>query len=1062
MNDIVGERAVALGLRRAALTGLAAALLCAWPAPAQVPIDSSTFGGLEARAIGPAVMGGRIAALDAVREETLVIYVGAAGGGLWKSDDGGLSFDPIFDDSIQSIGAVHIDPSDSQKLWVGTGEAWTRNSVSIGDGVYVSRDGGESWEHKGLVDSERITRIVIHPEDGKTVWVCATGHLWDANEERGVYRTRDDGETWERVLSVDADTGCSDLDIDPQDPDILYAGMWQFRRYPWSFTSGGPGSGLYRSLDGGDSWQELTEGLPEGEKGRIAVGVAPSRANRVYALVEAEDTALYRSDDLGGRWEQVNDSFFVSARPFYFANVFVDPIDPDRVYKPGLQLGISTDGGESFTPGGSMHSDLHAMWVNPDDPHELLVGTDGGLYHSYDRGRTFRHARALPISQFYEVAADMAWPYNVYGGLQDNGTWMGPSRSSGGIGNAEWRNIGFGDGFHAYPDPQDPDIVFVQYQGGQLMRIAKSTGEIKEIKPYPGLDDPDYRCNWNTAVHLPARGGTLYAGCQFLFRSEDRGESWRRISADLTTNDPEKQQQKTSGGLSIDNSTAENHTTIFTISESPKDPRVLWVGTDDGNLQVSRDGGESWSNVAVNVPDLAPLTWVSHVDASPHAAGTAFVTFDGHRLGDMSTYVYRTDDYGATWRSLVPVEDQEDGLESFAHIVVQDPVNPDLLFVGTELGLYLSLDGGQRWARFSGNLPKVSVRDLDIHPRDHDLIIGTHGRGIYIVDDLTPLRALRAESLDESLVVLPSRPSVQMISAQIQAFPGADEFVGATLPEVASIFYYQKRRHIFGDMKLEVFDSAGELITTLGAGKRKGINRVDWPMRRRPPTLPAASTLARAMMGPRVPEGTYTYRITKGKETFEGEIELVADPRSSHSREDRALQQTLANRLYDVLDELTYVVDALVDLRDQASARAEGARPRIARRLEELQRELESLRSEMVSTAQGGFLAGDEQLREQLGNVFGAIAGYDGRPTQSQVDRAEVLAQRFEQLKSRFEALASEESLTELNPSLDQPLVLLTRAAWNERERRGIEASPPSRAAWSGVLVAGPLVSPVR
>jgi photosystem II stability/assembly factor-like uncharacterized protein len=1020
-------------------------------APARAAeLDPGFFSGLQARAIGPAVMGGRIAAMDAVRRNTLHIFVGAASGGVWRSRDGGMTFAPVFDEHIQSIGAIRIDPSDPDTVWVGTGEGWVRNSVSIGNGVYKSTDGGDSWKRMGLEDSERITRIVVDPKDGDTVWVCATGHLWNANEQRGVYKTTDGGATWERVLYVDADTGCSDLAVDEQNPKVLFAGMWQYRRTPWSFTSGGPGSGLYRSTDGGATWTELTEGLPRGEKGRVAVAVAPSRSSRVYALVEAEKTALYRSDDLGVTWEQTNSSFSVSARPFYFAYVVVDPADFERVYKPGLFLAISTDGGRSFFNGGAMHADLHAVWIDPDDPYEMLVGTDGGLYHSYDRGATFRHAQALPIAQYYEVGTDLAWPYNVYGGLQDNGTWVAPSRASGGIFNHQWRNIGYGDGFHAYPDPADPDFVFVEYQGGQVLRYRTSTGEIKQIKPYPGAADPDHRCNWNAAMHVGG-DGALYAGCQFLFRSTDGGESWTRISPDLTTDDPEKQLQASSGGLTVDNTTAENHTTIVAIADSPLDRKLLWVGTDDGNLQVTRDGGETWNNVVANVPDLPPWTWVSFVEPSPHDAATAFATFDGHRLGDMATYVYRTTDFGATWSSLVPpraatadgadqpaLDPDKDpgapGITGFAHVVRQDPVNPDLLFVGTELGLFLSIDGGGGWTRFEGNLPPVPVHDLDIHPRDHDLVIGTHGRGVYVLDDLTPLRALRADALEQELVVLPSRASVQFLAAQTQSFPGADEWVGQTLPEVASLFYYQARRHIFGDMRIAIYDPEGELVAEVPAGKRRGINRVDWAMRRPAPKIPPAASLAPAITGPRVPEGRYTFEIAKGSKTYAGAFELVADPRGGYSREDRALQQRLANDLYDALEELTYVIDATVHLRDAARSAGAGASGRVASRLAAYADELEAFRASLVATAEGGPFTGEEKLRERLAEVFGAIAGFDGPPTRSQSERAAVLGDQVREALERYRGLSSEARLAELNRSLETPLEPLSRESWREQQ----------------------------
>ncbi len=1026
-------------ISRLFLAAAVATLIVATAAGAQVEIDSNTFGGLRARALGPATMSGRIAAIDAHADDPLDIWVGAASGGVWHSKDGGIVFRPVFDDHTQSIGAIRIAPADPETIWVGTGETWVRNSTSVGTGVYKTTDGGDSWQLMGLEESERIARIHVHPEEADTVWVCATGQLWSANEQRGVYKTTDGGETWEAVLQVDENTGCSDLAIDPQDPNILYAGMWQFRRYPDFFESGGPGSGLYKSSDGGETWTELTNGLPEGEMGRIGVAVAPSRPSRLYAVVESETSALYRSDDLGASWEEVNTSFNVGARPFYFAYVVVDPEDHERVYKPGFFLAVSTDGGEAFTSifsgfGSSVHSDHHALWINPNNAHEVLLGTDGGVYMSYDRAAQWRLIKQLPVAQFYEVSTDDEWPYNVYGGLQDNGTWRGPSRSPGGIEVKDWELLGFGDGFHAYRDPHDTNIVFVEYQGGNILRHHLATGEIKGIAPLPDEGEEDYRFNWNTALHLsPNTPGTLYAGAQYLFRSQDRGERWEKISPDLTTNDPQRQRQKTSGGLTIDNTTAENNATIYTISESPLDGSVIWVGTDDGLVQVTRDGGETWTNVTAGMPDLPAGLWVSHVEASPHDAATAHVTVDGHRSGDMATYVYRTTDYGATWSSLA-----KEDLEGYAHVVVQDPENADLLYMGTEFGLWISLDAGQNWGRFEGGMPKrAPVRDIDIQRREGDLVVGTHGRGVYILDDLSPLRALTAETLGSKLALLPSRDAVMVLSAGLSWFSGDDEYTGPNPTEAATIFYYQNKRHIFGDMKIEIYDADGELVSNVPAGKLKGLNRAEWPMRLEPPKMPPATTLAPAFVGPRVPEGEYTFKLIKGKETYEGKVRLVADPRSPHSPEDRAVQQETAMRLYRSLESLTYVVDSLIDLRDQAKDRKEATSGRLAERLQEYVDELETLRGDVVSTSDGGIFAGDEKLREKMANLYANVTGYDGRPTGSQLDRTQVFENDVAAASDRFDVLAGER-LVALNDQLGrkglEALEVLTLEAWEAKQ----------------------------
>ena len=1010
---------------------------------AAIEIDSNTFGDLRARAIGPAVMGGRIAALDAVhRDGKLTVYVGAASGGVWKSVNGGTTFKPVFDEYTQSIGAVTIDPSDPDTVWVGTGEAWTRNSISVGDGVYRTTDGGDTWEHLGLEDSERIVSILVHPSDGNTVYVCATGHLWNSNEQRGVFKTADAGESWQRVLYVNEDTGCGSLAMDPQEPRILYAGMWQFRRSPDFFNSGGPGSGLYKSDDGGETWKLITEGLPKGELGRIAIAVAPTRTSVVYATVESEKTGLYRSEDLGETWEWAGTTASVEARPFYFSLLKVDPTDFNRVYKPATSLAVSADGGETYDGlGGGTHSDHHALWIDPLNPNHLLLGTDGGLYESADRGVNWTFRQNLPISQFYEVSHDMATPYNVYGGLQDNGTWYGPSATPSGIQNKHWRNIGGGDGFHAYVDPRDPDIVYVEWQGGRMQRTRKSTGEMKDIWPLPKAGEPEYRFNWNTAMHVsPTREDTIYVGAQFLFRSRDRGDSWERISPDLTTNDPDKQRQIDSGGLTPDNSTAENHCTIYVISESTLNDKLIWVGTDDGNLQVTRDGGGSWTNVVGNLPGLPASTWVTEVEPSHHAEGTAYAVFDGHRTGDMTTYVYKTTDYGATWQSLV-TED----LAGYSLVIREDLVGPDLLFLGTEFGLYITLDGGQNWARFKGDLPKVGVRDIEIHPREHDLILGTHGRGIYILDDITPLRHLTAEVLEAKATLLPSRPAVLTIPASVQEFPGDDEFVGRNPSSAAQITYYLKRRHLFGDLKIEAYDSDGKLLSTLPAGKRRGINRASWSMRSKPPKVPPADSLVPqffSFVGPRVPEGSYTVKLIKGKDTYETTIEVVADPRADYSAEDKALQDRTVWELYRMVEQLTFLVDSVIDMRGQAQARAAELKEgdRLAKRLEDFADELESLRKSLVATRKGGFLAGEEQLREKLTSLYGSVNSYEGRPTGSQLEYMKVMGDEVQAAEQRFDALLAD-NVSSLSSQLEkkklEPIQRMTKEQWEQKQAGG-------------------------
>lgn len=1004
--------------------------------------DSHVFGDLEARAIGPATMGGRVAALDSVWEGSRqTIYVGSASGGVWKSVNGGTQFKAVFEDHTQSIGAIAIDRRDPKIVWVGTGEPWTRNSVSVGTGIFKSTDAGDSWNHVGLPDSERISKILIHPSDSDTVFVCVTGHLWNANQERGVYKTADGGKTWERILFVDENTGCGDLALDPQEPKHLYAGMWQFRRYPYFFESGGPGSGLYKSDDGGKSWRKIKSGLPEGTLGRIAVAVAPSRPSVVYATIESENTAMYRSDDLGETWRRMGTTSNVESRPFYFSLIVVDPVDHNRVYKPATFTSVSTDAGQTWNSlGGSLHPDHHALWIDPHNIDHLLIGTDGGIYRSNDRGMNWSFLQALPISQFYHVSYDMQDPYYVYGGLQDNGTWMGPSSTPSGIQNKHWDNIGFGDGFCAHVDQQDPDYIYVEWQGGRIQRFRRSLMESKDIQPLPGPGEPKYRFNWNAPIALSStQKDIVYIGGQFLFRTRDRGESWEKISPDLTTNDPEKQKQIESGGVTPDNSTAENHCTIYAIAESPLNPKVIWAGTDDGNLQITRDGGATWTNVVKNVPGVPPFTWVSFVEAGRHNEGAAYVTFDGHRTGDMKPYVFKTTDYGATWKPLAGGD-----MEGYALCVREDLLNPDLLFVGTEFGLFVSLDGGGHWARFKNKLPKVAIAHMAIHPREHDLILATHGRGIYIIDDITPLRSLTPGLLSSEVAVISGRPSVLRLPAGTQEFAGDDEFVGANPPSGGQITYYLKKRHMFGDLKLDVLDAQGTVIATLPGGKRRGLNRVSWNARLKGPKVAPAATLVPdqwSFVGPQVAEGAYKVRLTKADQTYEGQVVLAADPRADYTAADRALQDKTVLALYRMVERLTYVVDSLVDLQTQLKDRLAKApkESEAATALQQYWDDLEAFRKTLVATRKGGFIAGEEQLREHVTGLYGAVNGYEGKPTMSQIRRMEALESDLAAAEKKYDTLTAA-PLTAANQktaaaSLPQ-LVKLTREKWQEQENK--------------------------
>ena len=1027
----------------------ATAAIAQTPAP---KFDSETISGLGARNIGSATMSGRIAALDAVQEgQRLTVYIGAASGGVWKSLNGGSTFKPVFDKQpVQSIGAVTIDPKNPKVIWVGTGEPWTRNSTSIGDGVYKSVDGGENWTNMGLKDSERIAKILVDPSSTNTVYVCAPGKLWSDGDERGLYKTTDGGKTWIRILKgPNASTGCSMISMDKQNPQTIYAGLWDFRRKGWTFRSGGEGpsavsgSGFFKSTDGGASWTELDEksatGLPSKPWGRIAIAVAPSKPATVYAFIEAEipKDGLYRSDDGGKTWRQLDRSQNMIWRPFYFANLIVDPKDENKIYKPDGSLIASNDGGESFSNiSGGAHGDFHDVWINPNNTDNLITGDDGGVWYSFDGGNRWWKGNNLPVSQFYHVSVDMDMPYHVYGGLQDNSSWIGDSAYPGGITNDRWENIYGGDGFWVFADPSDNDYVYAESQGGYIGRVNRKTHEARGIQPLPEYKEKKLRYNWNTPIHVsPTQNGTIYLGAQILFRSRDHGQTWERISPDLTTNDPEKQKQEQSGGITVDNSSAEMHTTIFSICESPKNPNLIWVGTDDGNVQITRDAGKTWKNVIGNIKGLPKSAWVSSIDAGHFDEGTAYATFDLHTFGDMRPYVYKTTDFGQTWTPIVATGT----VRGYAHVVKEDLVNKDLLFVGTELGLWVSLDGGRQWAQYKGgNLPSVAVRDLAIHPRDKDLVIATHGRGIWIIDDITPLRALTPENLAKEAAFIEARPTVQSVPAGGGWVNGDAVFTGANPTDEAVITYYQQKRHIFGDLKIEILDESGKLLSTVPSSKRRGLNRATWSMRLKAPRVPTAASAAfSASTGPRVLPGNYTVKMTKDKNVYTTQLQVMPDPRSKHTPADRRAQFDLSMKLYNLLGDMTFAVDRINGVRlalDRAAAKLPANDPLVAR-LRAASAQVDELRRKIVATKEGGAITGEERLRENLADLYGNVINYEGRPAQTQAERTDAIARELADIVRDFDAWLAKE-MPGLNSALSgkqlPPIKVITRAEWDK------------------------------
>jgi photosystem II stability/assembly factor-like uncharacterized protein len=1015
-----------------------------------IKFDAATISGLPIRNIGSATMSGRIAAVDGIEQDgRITVFVGAASGGVWKSVNGGTTFKPVFDrEGVQSIGAVAIDRSNPKTVWVGTGEAWTRNSTSIGDGLYKSTDGGENWTNVGLKDSERIAKILVDPKDSNTVLVCATGHLWNDSDERGVYKTSDGGKTWKKVLAgANGSTGCGMIARSPLEPKTIYADMWDFRRQGWTFRSGGSGSGLYKSTDGGDQWTELSDsnskGLPPKPWGRIALAVAPSKPQVVYAMIESKKSALFRSDDGGHNWNQLDASQFMVWRPFYFANLIVDPKNENKLFKPDGPLLLSVNGGQSFSSVANAHGDFHDVWINPDNPNIVLVGDDGGLWRSEDGGTRWKHQLNLPVSQFYHVSVDNATPYHVYGGLQDNSSWVGDSSYPGGVTNSRWENVFNGDGFWMFEDTADPDYIYAEAQGGEIGRVNRHTLEGRSIKPYPNYNEKNLRFNWNTPIHMsPNEKGTIYIGAQFLFRSRDHGQSWERISPDLTTNDPEKQKQEESGGVTVDNSSAEMHTSIYSISESPKNGQIIWVGTDDGNLQITRDGAKTWTNVVGNVPGLGKNSWVSTVAASRFDEATAYATFDRHTFGDMKSYAYKTTDYGKTWTSLNVAES---GVRGYAHVITEDTVNPNLLFVGTEVGLWVSYDGGGHWAQYkASNFPSVAVRDIVIQARESDLVLATHGRGIWIMDDISPLRKLTPDLMTKTATLIEGPPAVQYFNSNGGWPEGDESFNGPSRPTDAYITYYQKGRHIFGDLKIEILDQDGKVVDTVPGSKHRGLNRATWSMRLKPPTVPpAAQALFGAIQGPRVLPGTYTVKMTKGDQVYTAPLKVVLDPRAKYTVEDRKAQFELAMRLYKMMGHMSYGVSAIEGIRDDANARAAKLTEKDPLRasLQHLAEESEKLRSKIVATKEGGAITGEERIREHIGDVYGGVNQYEGKPTNEQVTRTDSLGRELEDVINELKELTDAE-LPKINAALKkkkmEAISVLSEADWQKGQAGGV------------------------
>ena len=856
-------------------------------------VDTSLFRGIKARNIGPAGMSGRIAAIDAVNKNPNIIYVGSATGGIWKSVNGGTDWKPIFDkEPVSSIGAIAIYQANPNIVWAGTGESNIRNSAGVGRGVYKSLDGGKTWEFLGLDKTETISSIQLDPTNPDIAYVGALGTNWGYTKDRGLYKTTDGGKTWKKILYVDEKTGVGDMIMDPSNPNKLIVSMWQHRRWPWFFKSGGPGSGLYLTVDGGDNWKKLThkDGLPDGELGKIGLAFSTNKPNIVYAMAEAKKSALLRSEDGGYTWKTVNSKRNVNPRPFYFGRIMVNPVNENIIYRIQFILEESIDAGKSFhNIQGNIHVDNHALWIQPNG-ETLIAGNDGGIAISHDRGKTWRFAANLPLAQYYHISVDNEIPYNVYGGLQDNGSWRGPSTSykSGGIYNSDWQSLTDGDGFDIQADPENPDAGYSMSQEGYFYYYNLKEGLYKLIRPTES--DVKDRYNWNTAFAIdPFNTSTIYYGSQFIHKSTDKGKTWTIISPDLTTNDTTKQKQGESGGLTIDATGAENFTTILTISPSPVKPGVIWAGTDDGNLQLTKNGGKTWTLVSTELVDskMVPAgTWIPRVKASKFDAATAYVVFENHRRHDWTPYVFVTHNYGESWQSLVTKN-----LDGYALTIEEDPVDENLLFLGTEFNLYFSIDAGKHWTKWTHGLPTAPMEAMTIQKRESDLVIGTYGRAVYILDDITPLRELNEKILKSKSHLFHINDATEFIRATVggEWFTSSDQFSGKNRMYGAYFTYYlsvpDSITSLEGTEKekkatIKIFNEDSTLIRTFKGTYHNGVNRVAWDLREKAPDRPrAVNKEGNDRPGQLVLPGKYIVKIKAGEQEMSGSFNVKSDPR---------------------------------------------------------------------------------------------------------------------------------------------------------------------------------------
>ncbi len=1039
--------AVALG------AGLALAGLGPVAAQSFQSLPADALRALPWRNIGPTAQTGRISAIAGIPGDINTWYVGAAAGGVFKTTNNGVSWTALFDGQPNvSIGDIALAPSDPSVVYVATGEGNPRNSASFGEGVFKSIDAGEHWTHVGLKNADKIARLRIDPRNPDVVYACVLGGAWGPNEDRGLFKTTDGGKSWDKILYKNDLTGCSDVDIDPTNANVVYAGMYTYRRWAWYFDSGGGETAVYRSSDGGATWEKLSgpeanRGLPKGPMDRIGIAVARSNPAVVYVISETTDEGeVWRSNDAGASWRMVNKDPNTNFRPFYYSDIRVDPQHPNTVYSLSGPLMKSEDGGRTFVRiGNSTHGDHQAMWIDPTNSNRILSGDDGGFQVSYDAGATFDILNNIPFTQFYNVDYDLRVPYHLCGGLQDNGTWCGPSQTPGAPGTPKsaWQNMGGGDGFYAVPDLADPDLVYNNLQGGVISLTNRKTGASWGINPYPGgigssgqwMAPQKYRFNWDAPIVLsPQDPKTVYYGGNVLFKTTNYGQSWEVISPDLTTNDKEK--QKSSGGpIVTDNTAAEFHCTIISIAPSPLDANLIWVGTDDGNVQITRDGGKTWTNTFANAPGVKPNAWINAVDASRFDKGTAYVSASHWQSGDYAPYFYKTVDYGKSWTKIT------NGLlpRGWSHVIREDPKNRDLLYGGTENGLYASWDQGATWVSIRNNIPAVPVRDIKIHPRDNDIIVATHGRGIYILDDAGPFQEL-VSAMKAEAYLFPVRPAIRWAGSSGMFRQNERDWIAPNPPAGAYLNLYL-RNATRQPLTITITDRSGKTVRTIrNLRAQAGVNRFIWDLRHDNPAArpdPATDAVPGGgrgrggfgSSGPAVLPGDYVVKVSAGGRELTSPVTVRLDPEVTVSLADLQAQIDAAFAMLAVQQRVNAVIERVDDLLGQLTG-LDGAlgkpspTPPVRAQVRQAMDRLKSWRDEELARPLPGL--GYRQyprLREDVQSVSGYVNRGFKAPNEGEKLRMTELTAQTADAEKKLAAIEAAD-IAAINAALkDQPRI---------------------------------------